>query len=101
MKNRMFFGTWILDGIWKVLGGVWEAKILNFRAFFHVFSMLFCKRGSEAKKSTKMGQQDTDSTNFGLGSGDPQAAGERKRIGVRTLQIEMRERMSRLANCDC
>ena len=72
---------------------------------FALFSMFFrCYFSSvvrKAKKSTKMGQQDTESDFLELGSGDPQAAGERKRIGVRTVQIEIRERMSRLASCDC
>mgnify|MGYP001337741063 CR=1 FL=1 len=34
----------------RVLGGGWEAKILDFRTFFDVFSMSFFKRGSEGQK---------------------------------------------------
>ena len=38
MKNRMFFGTSILKAFWldfgRVLGEVWETKILDFRIFF-------------------------------------------------------------------
>ena len=46
-KNRRFqkkhdFGL--------VLGGFWEAKILDFRTFFDVFSISFFKRGSEGEK---------------------------------------------------
>ena len=33
-----------------VLGGFWEAKILDFRTFFDVFSMSFFKRASEDEK---------------------------------------------------
>ena len=50
MKNRMFFGTSILSGFSKLLEGVWEAKILNFRTFFDVFSMSFFECGSEGAK---------------------------------------------------
>ena len=43
MKNRMFFGTSILNGFWEGLGRVlerfWDAQIHDFRAFFVVFSM--------------------------------------------------------------
>ena len=34
----------------RVLGGVWEAKIIDFRTFFDVFSMLFFERISEEQK---------------------------------------------------
>ena len=34
----------------RVLGRVWEAKILDFRTFFDVFSMSFFKRASEGEK---------------------------------------------------
>ena len=37
----------------RVLGGVWEAKILDFRTFFDVFSMSFFKRASEGEKIEK------------------------------------------------
>ena len=35
----------------RVLGGVWEAKILDFRVFFDVFSMSFSKSVSEEQKN--------------------------------------------------
>ena len=34
MKNRMFFGTSILDGFRRVLGWFWEAQNLDFRILF-------------------------------------------------------------------
>ena len=42
-------------GLGGVLGGVWEAKILDFRTFFDVFSMSFFKRGSEGEKNDQDG----------------------------------------------
>ena len=49
MKAGMFFGTSILIGFWKIWGGLWKAKILDFRIFFNVFSMSFfeCDSGGE------------------------------------------------------
>ena len=49
----VFWGGF-LGGFWKgfgrVLGGFWEAKILDFHAFFDVFSMSFLKSVSEEQK---------------------------------------------------
>ena len=89
----------------RILGGFWEGFGRPKSSIFALFSMFFrCHFSSavrKSKKPTKMGQQDTESDFLELGSGDPQAPGERKRIGVRTSQIEMRERTSREASCDC
>ena len=35
----------------KVLGRVWEAKILNFRTFFDVLAMSFFERDSKGEKN--------------------------------------------------
>ena len=40
-----------------------------------------------AKKSTKMSQQDTESENFGPGSDDPLAPGERQREGYKIFAL--------------
>ena len=85
----------------RVLGGVWEAKIHDFRTFFDVFSMLFFKRDAEGEQIEKNFEKTKLFRFLASVCGGPQAAGERKRIGVRILQIELRERMSRLASCDC
>ena len=54
---------------------------------FEIFSAFFRRRFSnvlrKAKKSPKLGQQDTESKNFGAGSGDPLAPGERQREGYK------------------
>ena len=54
---------------------------------FVFFSVFFRCRFSDvlrkAKKSPKLGQQDTESGNFGAGSSDPLAPGERQREGYK------------------
>ena len=85
----------------KVLGGVWRPKssiFVFFRCFGNVIS--FSSAIGKAKKTVDMSQQDAGSANLRLGSGDPQAGGERKGLGEKTLQVELREKMSRLASCD-
>ena len=73
-KSHVF---WNLD-FDRILGRVWEAKIIDFRTFFDVFSMSFFKRASEGEKIDQNEPTDTESIFFELGSGDPQAGGERK-----------------------
>ena len=51
MKNRMFFGTSISDAFCKDFGRVLEAKILDFRIFFDVFSMSFYRRSWKGEKN--------------------------------------------------
>ena len=84
----------------RVLGGVWEAKILNFRTFFDVFSMSFFKRASEGEKIDQKYEK-TKLFRF-LASGLRWSPGRwgKERIGEKTLLVELRERMSRLASCD-
>ena len=53
VKNHMFLGASILEGFWKVLKGFWEAKILDFRIFFDVFSTRILKSASKSEKSSK------------------------------------------------
>ena len=96
--------AWILEGSWidfeRILGGFWEAKILDFRIFFDVFSMSFFDRNSEGEKI----DQKCENTKVfrSLASGLRWSPGSwgKERIGERTLQIELCERMSRLASCD-
>ena len=58
---------------------------------FVFFSMFFrCRFSSalpKAKKSTKMSQQDTEGKNFGPGSDDPLAPGERQREGYKIFAL--------------
>ena len=58
---------------------------------FVFFSMFFrCRFSSalrKAKKSSNMSQQDTESENFGPGSDDPLAPGERQREGYKIFAL--------------
>ena len=57
-------------------------------AFFSVFFRCgFSNVLRKAKKSSKLGQQDTESGNFGAGSDDPVAPGERQREGCKILAL--------------
>ena len=79
MKNRMFFGTSILKGFWEGFGkGFGRPKSLIFALFSMFFRCHFTGAVGKAKKTTKMSQQDAESDFLELGSGDPQAPGERK-----------------------
>ena len=74
----------ILDGFWEGFG---RPKSLIF-VFFSVF--LRCRFSSalrKAKKSSNMSQQDTESENFGPGSDDPLAPGERQREGYKIFAL--------------
>ena len=66
----------------RILEGFWEGFGKPKSSIFTLFSMFFrCHFSSavrKAKKTTKMGQQDAESNFLTLGSGDPQAGGERK-----------------------
>ena len=53
MKNRMFFGTLILEGFWEDFGRVWEVQILDFSNFFDVISKQNLKRVSDRQKIAK------------------------------------------------
>ena len=89
------FSKQILKDFWKVLEGVWEAKILDFRTFFDVFSMSFFNRDSEGEK---IGQKCEKNKLFRfLASGLRWSPGSwgKERIGERTLQIELLERIAR------
>ena len=77
-KSHVF---WSID-FDSILGGFWEGfgrpKSLIFALFSMFFRCHFTGAVGKAKKTTKMSQQDAESANLTLGSGDPQAAGERK-----------------------
>ena len=77
-KSHVF---WNLDFGW-ILGGFWEGFGRPKSSIFAFFPMFFrCRFSSavgKAKKSTKMGQQDTESANLTLGSGARDPPGERK-----------------------
>ena len=53
MKNRMFFGTLILEGFGEDFGRVWETQILDFSSFFDVISKQNLKRVSDRQKIAK------------------------------------------------
>ena len=68
------------------MGQVWEAKILDFRIFFDVFSLSFSERGSESEKIEKKCQQDAEVTFLGLDYGGPPPCwGEKKRGGNESM----------------
>ena len=69
------------------MGGFWEAKILDFRVFSMFFRGRFSSALRKAKKSANMSQQDTESGNFGPGSDDPLAPGERQREGYKIFAL--------------
>ena len=69
------------------MGGVWEAKILDFRTFFDVFSKSFSKHAREEQKIDPRGPKKVDDGFLGLVSGGPQAPGERKREGIKSLGL--------------
>ena len=57
-------------------------------AFFSVFFRCrFSNVLRKVKKSSKLGQQDTESGNFGPGSDDPLAPGERQREGYKIFAL--------------
>ena len=71
----------------KVLGGVWEANIVDFRIFFSFFSMqnLECNlEGQKIKKKTKR-QQITAS--WGEVGGHLEAPGKENRMGSRSTIV--------------
>ena len=78
-----------------VLGRVWEAKILNFRIFFVVFSMSFFKRASEGEKIEKKCEKNKLFRFLASGLRWSPPSWGKERIGERTLQIELRERIAR------
>ena len=53
MKNRLFFGTLILEGFGEDFGRVWETQILDFSSFFDVISKQNLKRVSDRQKIAK------------------------------------------------
>ena len=56
-KINMFFGHRFGVALGWVLEGVWEAKNLNFRTFFDVFSKQILKEFLAGQKIEKNGQQ--------------------------------------------
>ena len=66
----------------RVLGGFWEAKILDFRTFFDVFSMSFFERGSEGEKIGQDEPTRRRMNKFGGGFRHPWSSWGKERIGV-------------------
>ena len=64
----------------------WEAKIFDFRTLFDVFSKSFLKHAREEQKIDPRGPKKVDGF-LGLDSGGPQATGERKREGIKSLGL--------------
>ena len=60
-----------------VLGCFWEAKILDFRICFDVFSKLISKRVSKSEKNGPRREKNAEGGFLDLDSGGPQAPGER------------------------
>ena len=83
-----------------VLGGFWEAKILDFRTFFFIFSMQSLKCNLEGQKIEKKGLQAADGANLPLDSGHPRLPGERNREGSESSDRELELDTSSLELCD-
>ena len=71
----------------RVWGGFWEAKILDFRTFFDVFSKSFLKRAREEQKIDPRGPKNAEGGFLVADSGCPQPPGERKRKGNKNLAL--------------
>ncbi len=84
----------------KVLGGVWVAKILDSRIVFDVFSMSFFKCSWKSEKIDQDGPTRRRRRKLDAGLRCTGPSWGKERIGERTLQVELRERRSRLASCD-
>ena len=69
----------------RVLGRFWEAKILDFRTFFDVFSKHFFNNFFEGQKIEKKSPTEGEYTYFGTGLRNERPLGERKREGGQCL----------------
>ena len=69
----------------RVLGRFWEAKILDFRAFFDVFSKHLFDDFLEGQKIEKKSPTREHTTHFGAGLRNERTLGERKREGGQCL----------------
>ena len=64
----------------RVLGGFWEAKILDFRIFFDVFSKSFLKHAREEQKNRFKRPENAEGANLVAGfRSSPGAWGEKER----------------------
>ena len=70
-----------------ILGGFWEAKIINFRIFSRVFWKQISNKVLEGKKIEKNSLTGKVFGNFGSGLRNARPAGERKREGSRSLKM--------------
>ena len=80
-KSHVFWDIdfgWILGGFWEGFG---EAKILDFRTFFDVFSKHFFNIFLEGQKIEKKRPTEEHRTHFGTGLRNERPLGERKREG--------------------
>ena len=84
LKNRCL--PKICEKTW-ILSPFWEAKILNFRIFLHIFWKQISNNVLEAKKFEKNVELDGSYPLLALDSGHPQAPGERKREGIKGLGL--------------
>ena len=70
----------------SVLGEFWDAKILDFRSFFDVFSKHFSNIILEGQKIEKKRPNIQNDTNFRSNLRNARPAGERKREGSKKPQ---------------
>ena len=85
-KIACFLGPRFWQDFGRVLGGVWEAQILDFRIFFDVFSKQILKELILNCYVEQNAEQDAESALWKLGSGHPQAGGKRFRDGYKDIQ---------------
>ena len=77
----------------RVLGEFWEAKILDFRIFFDVFSKHFSNIILEGQKIEKSGPKRERTDDVGTGRRNGWSPGREIKRGVQSLfQISFRER---------
>ena len=77
------------QGFGRVLGGVWEAKILDFRFFFVIFSMQNLECNLEGQKIEKKGHKTSDCRLLGQGRRWSGASWGEKKRGVQEPDREL------------
>ena len=74
-----------LEALW---GGFWEAKIIDFRTFFDVFSKQISNNILEDQKIEKKRPKKPSDTHLGSKARNDRPPGERKREGSRSLRTK-------------
>ena len=86
-------------GFGRVLGGVWEAKIVDFRTFFDIFSMQNLECNLEGQKIEKKGHKTSDCRLLAQGRRWSGASWGEKKRGVQEPDRELELAIRSLALC--